>query len=121
MKIEVLADPDAVAEQAAALIAGEARAAISARQRFVMSVSGGHTRIMLNALAAQDVSWSEPDGHTASLAPGDPDLQVTGTTVGLTGEYQSRRRMTLIYPILDHAKRISLADLTAAGSRTRGT
>jgi 6-phosphogluconolactonase/glucosamine-6-phosphate isomerase/deaminase len=122
MKIEVLADPDAVAEQAAALIAGEARAAIAARQRFVMSVSGGHTPwIMLNALAGQDVSWSEPDGHTASLAPGDPDLQVTGTTVGLTGEYQSRRRMTLIYPILDHAKRISLADLTAAGSRTRGT
>jgi 6-phosphogluconolactonase/glucosamine-6-phosphate isomerase/deaminase len=129
MKIEVLADPNAVAERAAALIAGEARTAIAARKRFVMAVSGGHTPwIMLNALAGQDVSWSDvhvfqvkPDGHTASLMPDDPDLQVTGTTVGLTGEYQSRRHMTLIYTILNHAKRIVLADLAVAGSRRNGT
>ena len=35
-----------------------------------------------------------PDGHTASLVPGDPVLNVTDTDVALTGIYQGRRRMT---------------------------
>jgi len=47
-----------------------------------------------------------PDGHTASLVPGDPILNVTGKDVGLTGVYQGRRRMTLTYPIIDRARRI---------------
>jgi 6-phosphogluconolactonase len=38
-----------------------------------------------------------PDGHTASLVPGDPVLDVTGADVALTGVYQGRRRMTLTY------------------------
>jgi len=44
-----------------------------------------------------------PDGHTASLVPGDPVLEVTDRDVALTGEYQGRRRMTLTYPVLDRA------------------
>ena len=47
-----------------------------------------------------------PDGHTASLVPGDPVLDVTGTDVALTGPYQGRRRMTLTYPILNRARRV---------------
>jgi 6-phosphogluconolactonase len=47
-----------------------------------------------------------PDGHTASLIPGDPVLEVTDRDVALTGEYQGRRRMTLTYPALDRARRI---------------
>jgi len=47
-----------------------------------------------------------PDGHTASLVPGDPVLNVTGADVALTGIYQGRRRMTLTYPIIDRARRI---------------
>jgi 6-phosphogluconolactonase len=47
-----------------------------------------------------------PDGHTASLVPGDPVLEVTGADVALTGLYQGRRRMTLTYPILNHSRRI---------------
>ena len=39
-----------------------------------------------------------PDGHTASLVPGDPVLDVTDADVALTGVYQGRRRMTLTYP-----------------------
>src|SRR5262245_25343 len=35
-----------------------------------------------------------PDGHTASLVPGDPVLNVTDSDVALTGVYQVRRRMT---------------------------
>src|SRR5262249_49803168 len=42
-----------------------------------------------------------PDGHTASLVPGDPVLNVTDSDVALTGVYQGRRRMTLTYPILN--------------------
>ena len=47
-----------------------------------------------------------PDGHTASLVPGDPVLNVTETDVALTGLYQQRRRMTLTYPMLNRARRI---------------
>ena len=47
-----------------------------------------------------------PDGHTASLVPGDPVLNVTDSEVALTGLYQGRRRMTLTYPILNRARSI---------------
>jgi 6-phosphogluconolactonase len=47
-----------------------------------------------------------PDGHTASLVPGDPVLGVTDADVAVTGTYQGRRRMTLTYPMLDRARRI---------------
>jgi 6-phosphogluconolactonase len=184
MKIDVLADADAVAREAAALIAAEARAAVVARGRFILAVSGGHTPwLMLRALAGEPVPWPEvhliqvdervapagdpdrnlthlreslltrvplrpeqvhampveasdleaaaksyarllrevagsppvldlvhlglgPDGHTASLVPGDPVLDVTDADVALTGVYQGRRRMTLTYPILNRARRI---------------
>jgi len=47
-----------------------------------------------------------PDGHTASLVPADPVLDVTGVDVALTGPYQGRRRMTLTYPMLNRSRRI---------------
>ena len=47
-----------------------------------------------------------PDGHTASLVPGDPVLDVTESDVALTGVYQGRRRMTLTYPIINRSRRI---------------
>jgi 6-phosphogluconolactonase len=47
-----------------------------------------------------------PDGHTASLVPGDPVLSVTDADVALTGVYQDRRRMTLTYPMLNRSRRI---------------
>jgi len=48
-----------------------------------------------------------PDGHTASLVPGDPVLDVTDRGVALTGgEYQGTRRMTLTYPVLNAARKI---------------
>jgi len=184
MRIEALADADAVARDAAAFTAGEARAAVAARGRFIMAVSGGHTPWkMLRALADQRLPWAQvhvvqvdervapaghpdrnlthlresllahcplrpeqvhampvesedlesaslayaatlrqiagdpavldlahlglgPDGHTASLVPGDPVLAVGDVDVALTGPYQDRRRMTLTYPMLNRARRI---------------
>ncbi len=47
-----------------------------------------------------------PDGHTASLIPGDPVLDVSDRTVALTGEYQGRRRMTLTYPPIEAARTV---------------
>ena len=47
-----------------------------------------------------------PDGHTASLVPGDAVLDVTDKDVALTGIYQGRRRMTLTYPTINRARRI---------------
>ncbi len=46
-----------------------------------------------------------PDGHTASLVPGDAVLDVTDRLVAPTaGTYQGRRRMTLTYPGLARAR-----------------
>lgn len=47
-----------------------------------------------------------PDGHTASLIPGDPVLDVRDRDVATTGEYEGRRRMTLTAPALNRARRI---------------
>ena len=184
MKIEAFPDADAVARAGAAFTAEEARAAVSARGRFIMALSGGRTPwAMLRALADEPMPWSDvhvvqvdervapagdpdrnlthlresllthcplrpeqihampvestdleaatrryaltlreiagapavldlahlglgPDGHTASLVPGDAVLEVTAADVALTGVYQGRRRMTLTYPMLNRARRI---------------
>ena len=45
-----------------------------------------------------------PDGHTASLVPGDPVLDVTDVDVAVTGPYQGRRRMTLTIPIINRSR-----------------
>ncbi len=48
-----------------------------------------------------------PDGHTASLVPGDPVLDVADRDVALTVHpYQDHRRMTVTFPLLARARRI---------------
>ena len=184
MQIELFDDGAAVAEAAATFIAAEAQAAVAARGRFVLAVSGGHTPgLMLRALAEKRVPWDGvhvcqvdervapagdpernlthlresllehvplrpeqvhampvespdlnqaairyaaelraiagsppvldlvhlglgPDGHTASLVPNDPSLEVADADVTLAGPYQGRRRMTLTYPAINRSRRV---------------
>lgn len=81
MRIEVLADADAVAREAAQRIAAEARMAVAARGRFILAVSGGRTPwLMLRSLANQVIPWKhvhivQVDERIAP--PGDPDRNLT--------------------------------------------
>src|SRR5215831_2098811 len=81
MKIEVLDDGQAVAQAAAATIAADARAAVAARGRFLMAVSGGHTPwVMLRALAGEHMPWASVHVYQVDerIAPaGDPDRNLT--------------------------------------------
>ena len=89
MKYEIFADESAVATAAARLIAAEARAAVAARGRFLMAVSGGKTPwAMLRVLAAEDVPWA--DVHVFQVderlaADGDPDRNLTHLHASLLG------------------------------------
>jgi len=47
-----------------------------------------------------------PDGHTASLLPGDPVLNVKDDDVAITGTYQGRQRMTLTYPMINRSREV---------------
>jgi len=47
-----------------------------------------------------------PDGHTASLVPGDPVLDVVDRLVAVTRPYQGRVRLTLTYPALARADQL---------------
>ncbi|MFI5049107.1 MAG: 6-phosphogluconolactonase [Gaiellales bacterium] len=172
--LEVVADPAAVAQRGAAVIADRACSAVDDRGAFSLAVSGGHTPVaMFAALGDLDLPWDaisiyqvderiappgdddrnltqlmaslpEParrrvnpmpveaaevaaaaaeyaaalpaldlvhlgigdDGHTASLVPGDPVLDVADRAVAVTGEYRGRRRMTLTYPPIDAAAEV---------------
>src|SRR5271156_2585318 len=114
MKIEVLADANAVAKRAAAIIAGEARAAVNARGRFVMAVSGGHTPwIMLRDLANEDIPWAglhifQVDERVAP--EGDPDRNLTHLRESLLQHAPLR-------PEQIHAMPVESADLQAAAKQ----
>ena len=78
------------------------------------------TRTRSPSSSTSSISGSGPDGHTASLVPGDPVLDVTDRDVALTGEYQGRRRMTLTYPALEPRAPDPLArDRRGQGRRAR--
>ena len=111
MRLEVYSDADAVAQKAAALVAAEARAAVSARRSFVMAVSGGHTPwLMLRALAVEDVPWDAM--HVAQVdervAPaGHPDRNLTHLRESLLEHAPLR-------PEQIHAMPVESSDLQAA-------
>jgi 6-phosphogluconolactonase len=114
MKIEILADADAVAHAAATFIAAEARAAVTERGRFTMAVSGGHTPWqMLRALAGEEAPWEGV--HVAQVdervAPGgDPDRNLTHLRESLLEHAPLR-------PEQIHAMPVESSDLDAAAKR----
>ena len=81
METRVLADAERTAREAARVVAAEARAAVEARGRFVVAVSGGQSPWrMLRALAAEEVPWAavhvvQVDERVAPA--GDPDRNLT--------------------------------------------
>src|SRR6476469_6306140 len=87
MNIEVLNDADAVAKNAAAFIAAEARTAVAARGRFSLAISGGRTPWqMLRILASEDVPWPSVDIVQVDerVAPtGDPNRNLTHVQASL--------------------------------------
>jgi 6-phosphogluconolactonase len=58
-----------------------------------------------------------PDGHTASLTPGDAALNIMDADVAVSGVYQGRRRMTLTYPAINRARRVLW--LVTGGDKTQ--
>jgi 6-phosphogluconolactonase len=111
MKIEVYADADAVALEAAKLIAKTAQEAVAARGKFVMAVSGGKTPwIMLRDLAQEDVPWKGV--HVVQVdervAPeGDPDRN-------LTHLHESLLEHAPLRPDQIHAMPVEATDFEAA-------
>jgi 6-phosphogluconolactonase len=114
MRIEVLADADAVARRAAQFVAAEARAAVAARGRFIVAVSGGRTPWqMLQLLAGEDVPWEavhlfQVDERVAP--PGHADRNLTHIRDSLL------TRITLPPGHL-HAMPVEALDLAAAADR----
>jgi len=114
MKIQIAGDADAVANQAARIIAAEARAAVAARGRFIMAVSGGKTPWqMLRALANEEVPWKNV--HVVQvderIAPaGDPDRNLTHLRESLLSHAP-------LPPEQIHAMPVEAEDLEAAAAR----
>ncbi len=113
VRIDVLADADAVAEAAATFISEAARAAVAARGRCVLAVSGGRTPwVMLRALSTRDVPWPAMELVQVDerVAPaGDPDRNLTHLRESLLAHAPLRADQV-------HAMPVEAADL-AAGAR----
>ena len=118
MKIDVLADADAVAQAAASIIVEKARLGVAARGRFIMAVSGGRTPwMMLRALSNQDMPWEkvyvvQVDERVAPA--GHPDRNLT----------QLRDSLLTHAPLpMDHiyAMPVEAADLEAAAAQYAAT
>jgi len=118
MQIEVLADAAAVARRAAEVIVAEARAAVTARGRFVLAVSGGRTPwLMLRALADQDVPWAgvhvvQVDERVAPAGHADRNLARL---------YESLVEHAPLRPGQVHAMPVELPDLAEAAARYAAT
>ena len=46
------------------------------------------------------------DGHTASLVPDDPALEVSDRPLAVTAPYRGRQRVTMTFPVIDAARTV---------------
>ena len=111
MQIETLADAAAVAKRAAEFIAAEARAAVQARGRFTIAVSGGSTPWqMLRLLATEDVPW-----HAVHLFQVDERVAPAGGAErNLTHIGETLLANAPLPPANVHAMPVEAGDLDAA-------
>jgi 6-phosphogluconolactonase len=118
MTHQVFPDADAVANAAAKIIAADARAAVAARGKFIMAVSGGRTPWqMLRALANEDVPWADVQVFQVDerIAPaGDPDRNLTHLRESLLSHAPLR-------PEQIHAMPVEEKDLEAAAKSYAAT
>jgi 6-phosphogluconolactonase len=82
------------------VLADPPEAAAAAYARTLRSATGGDSALDVVQLGLGD------DGHTASLVPGDPVLDVADRDVAWSEEYRGTRRMTLTFPALDRARTV---------------
>src|SRR6516164_3388629 len=103
MNIEVYADADAVARQAAGIIAIQSRAAMASRGRFILAVSGGRTPwLMLQHLAYEEVPWDavhlfQVDERVAPA--GHPDRNLTHLRESLLTRVSLRAEQVHAMPV----------------------
>src|SRR5258705_4964184 len=113
MKLKAFADADSFAREAAAIVAADAREAITARGRYVMAVSGGHTPwLMLRVLAHEEVRWEavhivQVDERVAPA--GNPDRNLTHLREGLLEQAS-------LHPEQIHAMPVEAPDLDLAAA-----
>ena len=113
MILDVLADADAVAREAARIIAAAARLAVAGRGRFILAVSGGRTPwSMLRVLAGEDVPWAnvhlvQVDERVAPA--GDADRNLTHLRASL-------RSVASLRPDQIHAMSVEEKNLEAAAA-----
>ena len=114
INMEVLADPESVAKEAAAIIAQEVRLGVSARGRFVLGVSCDSTSLLtLRALAEEQIVWErlhlvQVDEHLPN--PGDPCRNLTQLTTNLLQHSPLHVRQV-------HAMPVDAWDLEVAAAR----
>jgi 6-phosphogluconolactonase len=113
MRIELLEDADEAAKMAAAFIAEEGRAAVRARGRFTVAISGGRTPWqMLRILAEQEMPWEHVHVFQVDerVAPaGHPDRNLSHLRECL--------ERTPLDPERIHAMPVDAPDLEAAAGR----
>jgi len=111
MRVDVLADADAVAARAAAFVAAEARVAVRSRGAFTLALSGGRTPWqMLRRLALEDVPWAKLHLFQVDerVAPaGDADRNLTHIAEALLAHVP-------LPPAQVHAMPVEAAALDAA-------
>ena len=112
--MEILPDAGSVASRGAAIVAAEARAAVGARGKFIVAVSGGSTPWrMLRALAGEEVPWEgvhvvQVDERVAPA--GHPDRNLTRLRESLLAHATLR-------PERIHAMPVESPDLDAAAAQ----
>jgi 6-phosphogluconolactonase len=111
VKTQVFDDEESTARAAARCIGADAVAAVAARGKFVLAVSGGHTPwIMLRALANESLPWE----HIHVVQVDERVAHIGNADRNLTHLQESLVQYSPIRPEQIHAMAVEALDLEAA-------